>query len=1304
MLKIYDTNHNAIGHIVKYKDLKVASDVTTGDQTLSFTYMARHHEICEEYYIETQDAEYVVKEKSVSTDGFLSFVAVLNLEELEAKPWSSFGITDSTIEDAAKLALAGSGWTVGECTVTKKRNAGILQTNTLGVIQKLCTAFMCEVVYDTKKKTVSFYDQVGQDKGNFFLTGLNLKRLQRKGSTYDYYTRIIPIGQDGLTIESVNDGKNYLENYQYTNKVKTYIWKDESYTDAAAMKEDAEAKLKDLSKPEVSYSADIIDLAKQRAGYDDFSFSLGDTITLIDAATGIREKQRIIKLTQYPQDHTKDECELANKLPSFEEAREKLQAAQEIINTVISDDGRYTGTINVSDILHFDEGVYGSSAVGNLQGLYNTLDGSLSELKLAVGQIESNYIKTEEADIKFATIESLKALEAETTSIKSKYAEFESTVTDELAANKALINELDVKKINAADADLKYASIDFSNIGIAAMEKFYSESGLIKNVVVGDQTITGELVGVTIKGDLIEGNTIKADKLVIKGEDGLYYKLNTNGSGVTSEQTDYNSLNGTVIQAKSITADKVAVTDLVAFGADIGGNHIGHDCIYSGAKTSALNTTRGFYLGSDGQVGFGDTNEYIQFYKGDDGNFHLRISAGDILFGKSKKTVESAITEIDTKVNNVKSIVGNTYTYQVGTSMTDVPTGEWLTSMPNVPQGQYLWTKETTLYSDATTSVGYIATRMGVDGAGGATGPAGPQGPQGEKGEKGDTGEQGPQGDTGATGPQGPQGNQGIQGVKGDTGAMGPQGPKGDGLDVKDTRSTNQTPLWYIQNFPMTTVNELKLANTIGLTGENFCLLITCVPWRDASGGYPKQTAKIDGRELWRIGISDTQWSTWNDAYTLANSVDMGIAAWCYNNDRTYINGGRLYAGSVTAVQMAANSITTEKIAAGSVTADKIDVVSLFAKDIEASGSISGVKIVAREITANQSYSIFNGTNSQKILYFDGSSIKLGKMGTGTSIQGGAGFEFFDKTVTMYGDLSLYSGDITTTGNVQGKTITATADMNTNTIYASNWFRSRGTTGWYSEDYGGGWYMTDSDWIRAYNGKGITTNGNMSIGGCIQSNNIINTTYEYQSNRGSVDWRFGAATGTGDENFFSFYKANNGMIPLAIDGNFGNIYVGFNVGGSGSKTAVGVYLGDQVAGGRAFIYHGDSYAGSIWIQTRLDGSWKWFSLGRACSAALSDIRLKGDIRDAEVQDATKVIEAMQIHSFERKDSHKKYKIGFIADELEQLDPNLVDGGGEVDGHPYYKSVNNLQLLAYVVKAMQELNQRVDKLEKENEEL
>ena len=277
----------------------------------------------------------------------------------------------------------------------------------------------------------------------------------------------------------------------------------------------------------------------------------------------------------------------------------------------------------------------------------------------------------------------------------------------------------------------------------------------------------------------------------------------------------------------------------------------------------------------------------------------------------------------------------------------------------------------------------------------------------------------------------------------------------------------------------------------------------------------------------------------------------------------------------------------------------------------------------------------------------------------------------------------------------------------------SDWIRTT-TTGiipYQSGGAGGGhcglgtssWYFSNA-YIDTVNCVNASVSGHIDAAGYIQSSNLINTYFEYQSNRGTIDWRFGSATATGDENFFGFYDVKTGKIPLALDGNFGNIYVGFNVGSYESPTAVGVYLGGQVAGNRAFIYNGDSYQGSIWIQTRLDGSWKWFSLGRVCSTALSDIRLKGNIRDTEVEDATKVIESMKIRSFERKDSHKKYKIGFIADELEQLDPNLIDGGGEVDGHPDYKSVNNLQMLAYVVKGMQELNSKVTILEQENKRL
>jgi hypothetical protein len=39
------------------------------------------------------------------------------------------------------------------------------------------------------------------------------------------------------------------------------------------------------------------------------------------------------------------------------------------------------------------------------------------------------------------------------------------------------------------------------------------------------------------------------------------------------------------------------------------------------------------------------------------------------------------------------------------------------------------------------------------------------------------------------------------------------------------------------------------------------------------------------------------------------------------------------------------------------------------------------------------------------------------------------------------------------------------------TVYAPNWFRSQGATGWYNESYGGGIFMEDNSWVRVYAGK-----------------------------------------------------------------------------------------------------------------------------------------------------------------------------------------------------------------------------------------
>ena len=204
-----------------------------------------------------------------------------------------------------------------------------------------------------------------------------------------------------------------------------------------------------------------------------------------------------------------------------------------------------------------------------------------------------------------------------------------SIVNNELKGlSSIIVNDLKTNHLNAT-----YADIDFSNIQYAAVEKLFTESGIIKDLVVDQGHITGELVGVTLKGDLIEGNTVKADKLVVLGEDGLYYKLNVNAVGETQASSDpiYQSqLHGDNIIANSITAEKIDVNDLVAFNATIGGFDITNSAIHTPTKTSISNDSMGLYFDKTGQLYLGDANSHLKYYKDTSNNWVLDIVADDI--------------------------------------------------------------------------------------------------------------------------------------------------------------------------------------------------------------------------------------------------------------------------------------------------------------------------------------------------------------------------------------------------------------------------------------------------------------------------------------------------------------------------------------------------------------------------------------------------------------------------------------------------------------------------------------------------
>ena len=277
----------------------------------------------------------------------------------------------------------------------------------------------------------------------------------------------------------------------------------------------------------------------------------------------------------------------------------------------------------VSENVTIKERLTASEAdIDNLEADNVTIKETLTAQNGEIENLKVGVLTVDVANTKYATIESLKATDGDFRNLESDYASFKNATTDNLTSVNASITNLDTT----------YANIDFANIGEAAVEKFYAVSGIIQNLTLETGVVVKELIGVLISGDLIKGNTIQADKLIVRGEDGLYYKLNVDALGETTASADskyQNGLDGSVIIAKSITAEKVSVSDLVAFGATIGGFHITTNSIYSGAKESATNTTRGLYLDNDGQIVLGDENNYLKFYKTDETNYAFEISLVD---------------------------------------------------------------------------------------------------------------------------------------------------------------------------------------------------------------------------------------------------------------------------------------------------------------------------------------------------------------------------------------------------------------------------------------------------------------------------------------------------------------------------------------------------------------------------------------------------------------------------------------------------------------------------------------------------
>lgn len=681
MLQLYDINHNKISPLTKYKDLKIERELT-GEEVLSFSYpYAKSEEIKEEAYIRTKKQEFVIKEIDDSGE-WINVIAKVNLETIKGHTIDRIDVSNTRLDNALGLALTGTGWTIVVQDGSKRRTIRKANCSVYNVLEEIAKVYKVEYRFDVINKTLYAYNSRGSDKGSYFSDELNLRKLSIKSNSYDYCTRIIPIGKDGLTIKSINNGKNYVENHQYSNKVITIIWEDNRYTDVQSLMEDAILKLEELSKPIKSYSADIIDLAKLNEKYKDIlDYDLGDTITLLSRDKKINEKQRIVKIVEYPDEPERNTCEIANRTLTFEDMQKEVLNAKDTVDTVTTSDGMIDDSkVNFDPIRQeFGAIVAEKADIVDLNAAVARI-GTLETTSATITQLEAVEADINDLYANKATIEDLTAATGRISILESDVANIDTILAKEVfvelaevgqivagsgiiaegAIGSAQISDLDVSKLNAGIIDTAKFTVQGSGgrlvIQDNLLQVFDGTTDLFERIALGDINKDGSMYGIRIRG--ADGSTILLD------ENGLTDKGFTDG---------YNKLDNDSLDPAKIDIAKV-VTRINEGTTTIEGSKIFMDNKTLDVAFSTIETTvndQGETISSqqsqisalDSAIQLKvDTQTYTSDMEGINSQLSTQSSAIDVLQGQIALKVEQAdidntIDPLETRISTAEATI-----------------------------------------------------------------------------------------------------------------------------------------------------------------------------------------------------------------------------------------------------------------------------------------------------------------------------------------------------------------------------------------------------------------------------------------------------------------------------------------------------------------------------------------------------------------------------------------------------------------------------------------------------------------------
>lgn len=452
-------------------------------------------------------------------ESYLGFLCDSMQEYVEEQNWTVRGLLSHIIDCHNSQLEEYKHFQLGQIGVTDPNDnlyVGIQRENTWETIKKkLIDVLGGEIRFrvDAGVLYLDYVEQLGGVSSTEIALSKNMKAIVKEKNPSAFITRLIPLGakigedtEERVTIDSVNDGKNYIDDAEAIAEYGLHVGYVEfdDVTEPANLLPKAEKWLKDNNKVSIKYSITALDLSLIGLDVDDFDVC--NSYPLKNSLLGIDDVARINKKTIDVCDDTKTSIEIGESFKSLSELqREQMVSINtlnkdvyEIIRNYVTNQ-KLTSEITktVSLIEQTEERIALSIAKD-----YATLD--------EVGRLESK-IELSESNILLAV--------AETYATKDSLTEYATKASLELTENSITAS---VAATYATQTEVKNISGELSlKVNKSSLVSELNASADVINLKSNRLTIDSDYFKLEADGSVTASNlNITGGKIVLATDDG----------------------------------------------------------------------------------------------------------------------------------------------------------------------------------------------------------------------------------------------------------------------------------------------------------------------------------------------------------------------------------------------------------------------------------------------------------------------------------------------------------------------------------------------------------------------------------------------------------------------------------------------------------------------------------------------------------------------------------------------------------------------------------------------------------------